>query len=134
MASAPSLARIEKLNYAIGGVVVIVSVLALPHEFALGVAVGVALTCLNFLALRRLVVRWTADAAAGRPGNAQLLMVPKMAALMGLIVLALAFLPINAVALTAGFSIFIPSILIETLSASMRAPSPPPTSETDTHG
>jgi hypothetical protein len=129
--ASPSLARISRLNLAIGGITVIASALALPRATALGVAVGVTLTCLNFFALRRMVPRWTADAASGKGGNSQLLMLPKMAGLMLLVVLALAFLPITAVGLVLGYSIFIPSILIETIHASMRAPAP---SETDSHG
>jgi hypothetical protein len=129
----PSLVRIERLNYALGGVTVIVAALTQPRDMALGVAAGVALTCLNFFVLRKLVARWTADAAAGQLGNSQLLMLPKMIGLMALTVLALRFLPISAVGFTAGYSIFIVSILIETIHANMRAPAPQP-SEHDSHG
>ena len=58
--------RIERLNYVIGGIVVLVAAVTQPQSVGLGLAVGVALTCLNFFVLRRLVVKWTADAAAGQ--------------------------------------------------------------------
>jgi len=129
--ASPSLLRIERLNYALGGVTIIAAALTQPRGVALGVAVGVALTCLNFFVLRKLVARWTADAAAGKLANSQLLMLPKMIGLMALVVVALAVLPINAVAFTVGYSIFILSILIETIHASMRAPAPQQSSEHD---
>ena len=54
-----------------------------PQSVGLGVAVGVALTCLNFFVLRRLVVKWTRhDAAAGKSAAAPLLMMPKMMILL----------------------------------------------------
>jgi hypothetical protein len=132
----PSLLRIERLNYAIGGIAVVIAALTQPRENALGVAVGVALTCLNFFVLRRLVARWSADAKAGKLANSQLLMLPKMIGLMALVVGALALLPIDAAAFTIGYSIFILSIVIETFYASLRAPAPetPQPSEHDPHG
>lgn len=113
--------RIERLNYGIGAVTVLLAMLTQPAPIALGFAVGVALTCLNFLVLRKLVVKWTADAAAGRTGNAPMLMAPKMILLMGAVVAALALLPINAIAFTVGYSIFIASILIDAVAGAVRA-------------
>ena len=46
-----NLQRIERLNYLLGGVMVIASALTQPRSMALGIAVGVALTCLNFFLL-----------------------------------------------------------------------------------
>lgn len=113
--------RIERLNYGIGAVTAILAVLTQPRAIALGFAVGVALTCLNFYVLRKLVVKWTVDAAAGRTGSAPMLMMPKMLLLMGAVVAALAFLPINAIAFTVGYSIFIASITIDAMAGALRA-------------
>jgi hypothetical protein len=118
--ASPSILRIERFNYLLGGVLVIAAALTQPRDIALGVAVGVALTCLNFFVLRRLVVRWTKDAAEGKAGSTQILMMPKMIGLMAAVILALKFLPIDAVAFTVGFSIFMVSIVIETFYSALK--------------
>lgn len=126
--SGPSMLRIERLNYVLGGILIIVATLVYRTErIALGVAVGVVLTCANFFVLRRLVTRWTADAAEGRPSNASLLMLPKMVGLMVSVVLALMFLPIDPIAFTVGYSTFIVSIILDTTFSALR----PPTNESD---
>jgi hypothetical protein len=108
------LRRVERLNYVIGGGLTIGAALSQPRDIALGIAVGVTLTCLNFFFLRRLVTRWTRDAAKGLPtSGSAALMVPKMIGLMAAVVLSLAFLPISAVAFAIGYSVFVASIFIE---------------------
>jgi len=118
--------RIERLNYGIGAILVAVAALTQPRSISLGIAVGVALTCVNFFVLRKLVVRWTRDAAAGRGGNSALLMMPKMIGLMGAVALAILFLPINVVAFTIGYSIFIASIMIDATYSALRSPDDDP--------
>jgi len=105
--------RVERLNYLIGGVLIIGAALTQPRAIALGVTVGVILTCLNFFFLRRLVTRWTRDAARGVSSSGGVLMVPKMIALMVAVVLSLAFLPISPAAFALGYSVFVASIFIE---------------------
>ena len=118
----PSIRRIERLNYMLGGLAVVIAALTQPRAQALGFAVGVALTYANFFVLRKLIVKWTTDAASGKGGgNAAMLMMPKMVLLMGAVVAALALLPIDAIAFTIGYSIFIISILFETVHASLRS-------------
>jgi uncharacterized membrane protein YhaH (DUF805 family) len=119
--------RIERINYGLGAVLVAVAALTQPRTISLGIAVGVALTCVNFLVLRKLVVKWTRDAAAGRSGNAAVLMLPKMVGLMGAVALAIVFLPINVVAFTIGYSIFIVSIVIDASYSALRTPDHPDT-------
>lgn len=121
-----SLVRIERLNYAIGGVLVIAGALTQPRSIALGVAVGVLLTCANFAMVRRIVYRATADAAAGKSSNRMLLVLPKMTFLMAAVALSLWLLPINAAAFAAGYSIFIVSIIVESVLAALRPPTDPP--------
>ncbi len=119
--ASPSIERIERWNYAIGGITVIAGALTQPRPIALGLAVGTLLTCLNFFVLRRLVVKWTRDAAAGKPvGNSQVLMLPKMIGLMAAVALSILFLPIDPIAFVIGYSIFILSIVIDTTYAAMR--------------
>lgn len=138
----PSLLRIERLNYALGGIVVIAAALTQPRPIALGVAVGVLLTCLNFFVLRKLVYKWTSDAAqgaidpAGKPaggGNAALLMLPKMVGLMVAVALAILFLPIDPIAFTIGYSLFIVSIVIDTTYSALRPQAAPTSTEHDEH-
>lgn len=107
------LRRVERLNYAIGAVLIIGAALTQTREIALGIAVGTVLTCLNFFFLRRLVARWTRDAARGVSSTSGYLMAPKMIALMVAVVLSLAFLPISPVAFAIGYSVFVASIFIE---------------------
>jgi hypothetical protein len=121
-----SLVRIERLNYALGGVLVIAAALTQPRSIALGIVVGVALTCLNFAAVRRLVFRATHAAAHGAPSNRMLLVLPKMTFLMAAVALSLWLLPINAAAFAAGYSIFIVSILVESVHAALRPPNDTP--------
>ena len=127
--ASPSILRIERINYALGGVLVVLAALTQSRPVALGVAVGVGLTCLNFNVLRRLVVKWTEDAAKGRTGAAPMLMMPKMVGLMVAVALAIFFLPIDPIAFTIGYSIFIISIVIDTTYSALR-----PEPETNHHG
>lgn len=132
--ASPSILRIERLNYGIGAIAVAVGALTQPRDIALGLAVGVALTCVNFFVLRKLVTKWTREAATGRGGNASLLMLPKMIGLMGAVALVILFLPIDVVAFTIGYSIFIVSIVIEASYTALRTPDEDPTtSEPNEH-
>lgn len=129
----PSMRRIERLNYAIAAIAIAAAALTQPRDIALGVTVGALLTCANFFVLRKLVTKWTRDAAAGRGGNASLLMLPKMIALMGAVALAIVFLPINVVAFTIGYSIFLISITIEATYSTLRIPDDEPTTSSPTN-
>jgi len=120
-----SLRRIKRLNYLLGGVLVIAAAVTQPQAHALGVAVGVALTCFNFFLLDRLITKYTNDVAAGRPSsNSAMLMIPKMMGLMGLVVFCLAVLPISGLGFVVGYSVFVGSIFVEIfLSAILPSPS-----------
>ena len=124
-----SIRRIERMNYAIGAIVIAVAALTQPRDIALGLTVGALLTCANFFVLRKLVTKWTRQAAAGRGGNASLLMLPKMIGLMAAVALAILVLPINVVAFTIGYSIFLVSIAIEATYSALRTPDDEPTTE-----
>ncbi len=129
----PSMIRIERLNYALGGILVIAAAITQPQPIALGVAVGVALTCLNFFVLRKLVTKWTSDAAQGKSGNAPLLMLPKMVGLMGAVAVAILVLPIDPIAFTIGYSLFIVSIVLDTTFSALRSSPEPTSTEHDEH-
>lgn len=113
--ASPSIHRIERINYGLAIVCVLAGMIIAPYRSViLGLMIGSGLTCLNFYVLRRLVVKWTEQAATGKPGNAQLLMMPKMVGLMGAVAFAVLVLPIDVIAFVIGYSIFILSIVIET--------------------
>jgi hypothetical protein len=130
----PSIHRIERLNYGISAVLMVAALLTQSRAITLGIAVGAGLTCLNFYVLRRLIVKWTAEAARGKASNAPLLVLPKMIGLMGAVAVAILFLPLDPIAFAVGYSIFIVSIMIEaTYSALRRDPEPAPSDE-NSHG
>jgi hypothetical protein len=117
--ASPSILRIERLNYGLGGALALASLFTQSKPIALGICVGVALTCINFFVLRKLIVKWTTTAAKGEMSNAPLLMLPKMVGLMGAVVVAVLFLPIDVIAFTVGYSVFIVSIVVDTIYSSM---------------
>jgi hypothetical protein len=109
-----SLIRIERLNYVLGGALIVVMAFVLPFSGALGVVVGVILSCANFSVMRRMVQGWMRQARAGG-GNRSFFMAPKMALLMLAVFLAIRLLPITAEGLAIGFSVFLLSIAVETV-------------------
>ncbi len=119
--ASPSILRIERLNYGISAVLVLIALITQPKTVTLGLAAGAALTCANFFVLRKLIVRWTTDAAQGKQGNSAVLMLPKMIALMGLVAVSVLFLPIDVIAFAVGYSIFIVSIIVESIYSAMRS-------------
>jgi len=131
--SGPSMRRIERINYAIGAIVIAGAALTQPRHIALGLCVGILLTCANFFVLRKLVTKWTREAQTGNDrGNTALLMLPKMIGLMGAVAIAVVFLRVDVIAFTAGYSIFIVSIIIEATYSSLRTADSEPT-EPDEH-
>jgi hypothetical protein len=126
----PSIYRIERWNYAIGIVLIIVVALTQSRDVALGASLGAVLTCLNFFVLRKLIAKWTAEAASGKPGNASLLMLPKMVGLMGAVAVVILFLPVDVIAFIVGYSIFMASIIAEVTYSALR---PQPNTEPSEH-
>lgn len=115
----PSILRIERLNYGLGAALALGSLVTQSRSISLGICIGVALTCANFFVLRKLITKWTTSAQQGAPSNAPLLMLPKMVGLMLAVAAAVLFLPIDPIAFTIGYSVFIVSIVIETLYSSV---------------
>jgi ATP synthase I chain len=129
----PSIRRIERLNYGISAVAIVLALVTQSRPVALGLAVGAGLTCLNFYVLRRLIVKWTTEAARGKGGNSGLLMLPKMLGLMGAVAAAVLLLPLDVVAFAVGYSIFIVSIIVETTYTALR-PSAADSASENGHG
>ncbi len=109
-----SLERIEKLNYVFGAGMVVLAALFTRQAFALGITIGVVLTCLNFTFIRHLVGRMLIVHPDKR-GATAFFFVPKMTGLLVAAALALFFLPISAIGLGIGFSVFLLSIMVESI-------------------
>ena len=107
------LARIERMNYLFGAALIVGAALGTSSRHALGIAVGVALSCLNFAAIRRLVSNWVQPGAAHGAGRSGFLFLPKTVGLMVAVALALFLLPISGVGLAIGYSVFVMSIFVE---------------------
>jgi ATP synthase I subunit len=131
--ASPSIRRIERLNYGISAAVILLALITQPRDVVLGVAVGAGLTCANFWVLRRIIVKWTGEVATGKAGNSSLFMLPKMLVLMGAVAVAILVLPLDVIAFTIGYSIFIVSIIVDTVYASLRTEPSETTNESD-HG
>lgn len=131
--ASPSILRIERLNYAISAVVIVAALVTQSRPIVLGVAIGAGLTCLNFFVLRKLITKWTSEAARGQGGNSSILMLPKMIFMMGAVAVAVLVLPIDVIAFAVGYSIFIVSIIVETTYTALRPAAADHASEND-HG
>jgi hypothetical protein len=132
--ASPSIHRIERLNYGISAVLTVLALVTQTRSVTLGLAVGAGLTCLNFYVLRRLIVKWTTEAAQGKGGNSALLMLPKMIGMMGAVTVAVLLLPIDVIAFAIGYSIFIASIVIETAYSALRPSADEPTGADKSNG
>ena len=109
-----SLERIEKLNYIFGAAMILLALVLCAQPFALGLTIGVVLTCLNFSFIRHLVQRMLVVHPDKR-GATAFFFVPKMAGLLVAAALAIFFLPISAIGLGIGFSVFLLSIMVESI-------------------
>lgn len=109
-----SLQRIERLNYIFGALLIFACMIFTNMPFSLGVSIGVLLTCINFTVIRRLVNKLLVT-QKNEQSKAALYFVPKMAGVLLIVSLAMYFLPISAIGLGVGFSIFLLSFTIESI-------------------
>jgi hypothetical protein len=130
-----SLTRIERMNYILGGALVAATAVLGTGEHVLGAAVGVVLCALNFSVVRRLVEKMML-AAKGAPQSraSAFLLAPKLLVLMGAAAGAILFLPISAIMLAIGFSVFLVSIGVETVRYVLRSPAGDPHGHDGTSG
>jgi hypothetical protein len=108
-----SIQRIERLNYLLGGLLVAGTALLGSREQMFGALVGALVSSINFSLIGRIVRRMGSPGGGG--SGAALMLVPKMLGVMAAVTLAILFMPLSAVMLAAGFSIFLVSIGIETI-------------------
>jgi Na+-transporting NADH:ubiquinone oxidoreductase subunit NqrB len=116
-----ALQRIERMNYILGAIMIAVASILGTWEQSLGVLVGVGISCANFSLMVRMVKGWLQRARGQRSAKA-FFMLPKMVSLLGIVFLALYFLPISAPAFGLGFSVFVISITVETIRMAVQPP------------
>lgn len=118
-----SLARIERMNYILGGAFIGLVALLGTGAQLLGAVVGAAVSALNFTFLRLLVERMAAAATGKTVGRASgLALIPQLLLLMGAVAAAVVFLPLSIPMVAAGFSVFLVSIAVETVRYVLRNP------------
>jgi hypothetical protein len=110
----PMLARIDRWNLVLGGILIVTCALVFDRSVLVGAAVGAVLSTVNFWAMHTLLRR-SMHAIGGRRALLQFLVVMKMGLFMGLIFLAMRTLDMNPAAFAVGISIFLISIAIESL-------------------
>ena len=116
-----SLRNIERLNYMLGAVLVIGAAILMSRPDALGVLAGVALSCINFTLMRRMV-QWWIQTPPERRGPRTFVLLPKMMGVMLAVALTIFFLPVSAIGVLVGFSVFLGSIAIETVRFTLAGP------------
>lgn len=109
-----ALMRIERLNYAFGAALVVASLGLGDQSFVLGVLAGVVLTCVNFSIIRRLVDKLLTGDTKTR-GVTAFYFVPKMTGLLVAVSVVIYFLPVSPIGVGIGFSVFLLSILVESI-------------------
>ncbi|MBK9069852.1 MAG: hypothetical protein IPL79_02405 [Myxococcales bacterium] len=102
-------ARVERRNYALGGPMVLLSLLAGSQRFSLGVAVGVAVTCANFAFLARIRTTTAQELSAKRLAW----LMPKLVLLILFTLGALLLIPMSPLGFGLGYLLFAFSIFIE---------------------
>jgi hypothetical protein len=124
------LAKIERWNYVIAGALIVLSAILFDTRMTLGVAVGAVLACGNFTGMRFLVAS-SLRAQGMKKVVLQLILVFKMGVLFLLIFLAMKFLPLNAIGLAVGMSVFLLSIGVESVRFALlgRSPKDPESNE-----
>ncbi len=105
---------IERWNCLFAVIFVIGAFLVFDAPVVLGVAVGSLLACANFYGIHKLLERSIKSEGSARI-LIQLLLVAKMVLLMLLVFLVLKYLPLNPAGLAVGLSIFLLSIVAESL-------------------
>ncbi|HWN70977.1 MAG TPA: hypothetical protein VNM90_25215, partial [Haliangium sp.] len=105
----------------LGAILVAGAAILMSRADVLGVLVGVALSCANFTLMRRMV-QWWIQTPPERRGARTFVLLPKMTGMMLAVALAIFFLPVSAIGVLVGFSVFLGSIAIETARYTLAGP------------
>jgi len=125
--------RIERTNYLLTGLAGVLGAVLLPGEQALGLLVGGLIGSVNFSLIARITSKLVRGAARGG-GASGYFLIPKMAGLIAVIALAAFFLPLDPIYLAVGFSVFVVSIVIESVRSVGDTDGEPAQPEADRNG
>jgi hypothetical protein len=123
--------RIERWNYGIAGLAVLVGALLFERPIALGLAVGAVLSTVNLYTIRRLLTAVLRAESEKKKALLQTLLLAKMTVMIVAVYLALRFLPISPVGLAIGVSTFLVAIAVESLRFALRPAADPASNETN---
>jgi ATP synthase I chain len=119
-AEAAVLARIERINLILGAAITCLAWFLWGARGALAAGVGAGLACADFWLLVRIGGRLVASAREGNPSRGlSFLLLGKTAALFALVFVAIAVLHLEAVPFALGFSVFVVSIMMLGLRATL---------------
>jgi len=106
------LKAMEKWNLVFSVIGVVVAGLVFGQAAAVGLALGAAIACVNFSAIRRI---WASllTGSTERKQSMQMLFLVKMIALFAVVFVCIRFVPMSPVAFAVGISIFLLSIVVE---------------------
>jgi ATP synthase I chain len=123
MKEAAVLARIERINLILAALLTALAGVLWGVRGAIAAGVGALLACADFWLLVRIGSRLVASARAGSPSRGlSFLLIGKTMALFALVFIAIAVLHLDAVAFAMGFSVFVVSIMMLGLRASLSEP------------
>jgi hypothetical protein len=114
------LARIERINLILGALITCLAGVLWGARGAVAAGVGAGLACADFWLLVRIGARLVASAREGNPSRGlSFLLLGKTAALFALVFVAIAVLHLEAVPFALGFSVFVVSIMMLGLRATL---------------
>src|SRR5690242_17691227 len=117
------LLQIERITLVLAAALIAAAFLALPRHLALSASVGAGLMCVNAWSLRRIGERTLQnEARLRRPGAVLLLFNLKMFALIGLIIVAVRVLHLDAIGFLLGVSVFPVAVLVAGIRAALADP------------
>ena len=114
------LARIERINLILAVLITCLAGFLWGARGALAAGVGAALACADFWLLVRIGARLVASAREGNPSRGlSALLLGKTVALFALVFIAIAVVHLEAIPFALGFSVFVVSIMMLGLRATM---------------
>ena len=114
------LARIERINLILAALITCLAGLLWGARGAIAAGVGAALACADFWLLVRIGTRLVASAREGNPSRGlSALLFGKMAALFALVFVSIVVLHLEAIPFALGFSVFVVSIMMLGLRATL---------------
>ena len=109
---------IERWNLLFTAIFSMTAWLLLSRSMAIGIALGAAISCINFWGLHKLITS-SLQSKGKKRVVLQFILIFKLGILMSILWLAATFLPVSPISLAIGFSVFLVSIAAETARFSL---------------